>query len=399
MNGDFLRAKAGEIVDAAGNKIVLRGINLGCWLNMEGYILGGRNIPEKKFKRVFSRINGLQETREFTRLFRDNFVREDDFRNIQDMGFNCVRLPFNYRLALSAAGVSYLKKAIAWCRKYGLWAILDLHAAPGSQNPDWHADSEGEVLLWKERRYQNKFIAVWERLAGIFKEETVIAGYDILNEAVTPNHSAVRRLYKETTAAIRKIDTNHMVFLEGFPWGQDMESIGPPWDDNLVYSIHFYMPVEFTFGFMKGLRYPGDINGKHWSKKELSAFLQSCYDLKKKWAVPLFVGEFGQNSRCPYCHQEFQWLKDTVDLFTRFGLHWTYWTYKAVGHHIYPDGLYQYLNSPPWVGREKPVSGWENYWHLWKKYKRSIVESWKTEHFVQNKSVADILTAAVHTLP
>ena len=47
-------------------------------------------------------------------------------------------------------GFEHLDRAIALCRKYGLLAILDLHAAPGGQNPDWHSDNlRGESLFWE----------------------------------------------------------------------------------------------------------------------------------------------------------------------------------------------------------------------------------------------------------
>ena len=37
----------------------LRGVNLGGWLLMEGYLLGGRNIPEREFKERKRNWRGL----------------------------------------------------------------------------------------------------------------------------------------------------------------------------------------------------------------------------------------------------------------------------------------------------------------------------------------------------
>ena len=104
----------------------IRGVNLGSWLLMEGYILGGRNIPESAFKDAFRKAHGKIELEKFERIFRNNFVRENDFKNIKAMGANTVRLPFNYRLlesgpfAYSSEGFSYLEKAFSWARKNGI---------------------------------------------------------------------------------------------------------------------------------------------------------------------------------------------------------------------------------------------------------------------------------------
>jgi len=387
---NLLQVKKGNIVSGDGKPVILKGINFGSWLNMEGYILGGRNISEHAFKDNFRSLNGEAALAEFTRLFRDNFIREADFKKVKNLGFNCIRLPFNFRLVKSK-DIYYLEKAVKLCAKFGLYCILDMHAAPGSQNPDWHADSDGEVLIWKDKSYQREFISCWETLADKFKGEEAVAGFDILNEPVTSQSKWVLELYKKTVSAIRQIDKKHIIFLEGNPWGQNIEFFNRPWEENLVYSIHFYEPIDFTFGFMRQLKYPGRIRGKYWSKAQLRQALQKYYKIKKKWQVPIYVGEFGQNSRCPHCSREFSWLRDTLDLFRECGFHWTYWTYKAVAGPFYPDGLYQYLDNPLWLGRQRAIPGWENYYYLWKKYKKEIIVSWKTESFALNPVAAKYL--------
>jgi aryl-phospho-beta-D-glucosidase BglC (GH1 family) len=391
MMEGFLQVKKDNIVNEKGKRIILKGLNLGGWLMMEGYILGGRNIPEYKFKMDFTRFQNKGRLAQFTRLFRENFIRKLDFKVIQESGFNCVRIPFNFRL-IQDGDFSYLKIAIEWCKKYGLYCILDLHAAPGSQNYEWHSDSPGEALLWKDKKYQKEFIRIWQMLVSEFKNEKAIAGFDILNEPVCKEEKILLNLYREAVKEIRKIDQKHIIFLEGNNWAQEVEFLGKPWDNNLVYSMHFYPPLEFTFGFVRNLRYPGRIYDKFYSKADLRRILLRYHKLKKKWQVPIYVGEFGQNSRCPYCHRELQWLKDTLSLFKGFNFHWTYWTYKAVASGIYPDGLYQYIKNPPWVCRHDTVFGWETYFHLWEKYKRDIVHSWHTESFKENKALSGLFS-------
>ncbi|MBU4224732.1 MAG: hypothetical protein KKC71_02785, partial [Chloroflexi bacterium] len=63
----------------------------------------------------------------------------------------------------------------------------------------------------------------------------------------------------------------------------------------------FYHPVEFTFNFHKGLRYPGVILGEYWDINTIRKKLKSYYNYSRKWNVPIFAGEFGMNSRCQGC--------------------------------------------------------------------------------------------------
>ncbi len=384
-----LKVRKENIVDEKGKEIILKGLNLGGWLLMEGYILGGRNIPEHQFKNKFFQIYGKDALKQFTKLFRENFIRESDFKIIKNLGFNCLRVPFNFRVV--EGGFTYLERVVNFCRKYQIYCILDLHAAPGSQNIDWHSDSSSKALLWKDKKYQERFIHICQVIASRFKGEEAIAGFDILNEPVYKDERVILKLYKDTVKAIREIDRERIIFLEGNQWAQRVEFMGKPWDENLAYSIHFYNPLEFTFGFVRNLRYPGKIFGRYFSKENLRKALMRYYKIKKQWQVPIFVGEFGVNSRCPYCHKEFNWLKDTLDLFKEFGFSWTYWTYKAAASGIYPDGVYQYLGNPAWLSRQEPVLGWETYYRLWKRYKKDIVESWKTEEFKENKALSSLL--------
>lgn len=399
----MLTIKNNNIINSKGRKVFLRGVNLGGWLMMEGYILHGRNISEKSVKAEMIRRYGKKETDNFTNAFRDNFIKEKDFRNIASLGFNCIRLPFNHKLienqdkkfSINKSGIKLLKKAVSWCKKYNIYCILDMHAAPGSQNQDWHSDSDGEMFLWKDKKRQERYFRLWEVLARVFKNDETVAGYDILNEPVikTNGRKILRPFYKEAVKRIRAVDNKHIIFLEGNIWSQRPEDIGEPFGANLCYSVHFYPPLDFTFNFHRGLKYPGRINREYWNINKVERILKTYRDYSKKWNVPVFVGEFGVNRRFGERSGELDWVRDALKCFKEFKFHWTYWTYKAIANNVFPDGIYQYMANPPWVNRQGPVYGFENYYALWKGSKKDIIESWKTVNFTKNKALSNLLAS------
>jgi aryl-phospho-beta-D-glucosidase BglC (GH1 family) len=381
-----------NIVDQKGKKVYLRGVNLGAWLMMEGYFLHGRNFGEHIFKREFARANGQKELQNFTRLYRKNFVSYQDIKRIKKQGANCVRIPFNHRIISQEKDFNFLDNVIKWCKRESVWCILDLHAAPGAQNPDWHSDSDGQAKLWKKKSLQKQYFAIWRRIAKRYKNETTIAGYDVLNEPMPANPKILPKFYARVIKEIRKVDKNHILFLEAHNYGQNLKILGQPKGKNIAYSIHVYQPINFTFNFQPHLSYPGKIDGKYWGKKRVYDYIAQYQKLSEKWQVPIFVGEFGINYRSPKRYGELRYLGDVLDCFRKFGFHWTYWSYKAIAGDLYPDGIWQYLPNSAWVKREGPILGWENFYSLWKTHNTQIAASWKTNKFRENKYISRLLS-------
>jgi len=396
----MLKVQNKTIVTPQGKPVRLRGVNLGGWLMMEGYILHAPNRPVKLFKEQFAHQHGIRALRDFEKKFYDHFIQESDFKKIAQLGFNCLRVPFHYALVeqspyqYSQEGLRYLDRAVAWAEKYKIYVILDLHAACGAQNNDWHSDSAGKAALWLYQSYQQRTYALWEFLAKRYRGKNWVAGYDLLNESVMEDTKLLNKFYRELIRKVRSVDDGHILFVEGNRWAQDLDCLEQLDDDNLVLSIHCYVPLEFTCHFIPHLHYPLESGPQRFGKADLRKLLNHYHKIAQRRKCPVYVGEFGVHYR-QGLYGEDQWLRDIVDIFEELGFHWTYWTYKAVKNNIFPDGIYSYMENPPWVNRQGPLHGWEMYTALWPENHRAMIQSWHTENFQENPPIISALKNAL----
>lgn len=379
----MLKISGKHIVDPQGKKVRLTGIAIGGWLMMEGYMLGGGNLPEHSFK---EKLGDKKE--EFTREFRNRFVSPQDVQIIKKLGFNCVRLPFNYRVLEEAGwGIEYFKKIVEQFTDEKIYVILDMHAAPGAQNKDWHSDSRGVSEFFDKGEHRQHFLKLWDQLSKTFKDNQYVAGYDVLNEPVTDKTNILRQVYKDVISVIRQNGDDHIIFLEGNYWAQQVEFMEDLLGENITFSIHFYEPTLFTFNHLPNLTYPGRIKGVQWNKSYIAKFLKRY----AKYNVPIYCGEFGIASRCVHCQKEYNWVRDVLRIFKDYGFHWTYWTYKSVGGMTYPDGLYQLFDDTGVIGRETEHPGMDNIVLKLKEDPQKVYNVFDTRNFQLNKKLARIL--------
>ena len=385
----FLSARNG-LITQGGKPVHLKGVNLGGWLMPEGYFVHAPNRGYHLFQAGFLKACGPKTLHDLEREFRAAYIQEEDFARIAALGFNCIRLPFHFALleespyVYSHEGVRILDEALRWAKMHGLRVILDMHAVPGAQNEDWHSDSDGKARFWTNRNFQLRACALWEYLAERYKNDPTVAGYDILNEPVLDDPAPLNAYYKRVIKAVRAVDPNHIMFIEGNRWGQDIACLDEFADDNLVLSIHNYVPLEFTFNFMPGLRYT------NIDRAPLKKVIDDALALARRSGRALYCGEFGVNSRDGF-YGEGRWLSDILAQFNEEGIHWTYWTWKAVKNAMYPDGVRSYGPNPPWVNRQGPLCGWETWHETWPMSSAEMVASWKSEAFVENEAIIKAL--------
>lgn len=306
----FYVTKGPNILDASGKPVVLRGVGLGGWLMPEGYMLkiaapdGG---SPTSIRNQITALVGEQASNAFYAEYQKNYVKEADIKAIKEWGFDHIRLPFHYKVFYDPTtdqfledGFDLLDDFIRWCKKYDLMIILDMHATPGAQNHLNISDSDGTARLWTEPEpYQKQTIKIWEEFAIRYKDETQIIGYDLINEPVLPegyNVALFRKFYTDLIGAVRKIDTNHIMFVEGNWFATDFTGLTPPMDDNMVYAFH-----------------------KYWNETSLNT-IQYLIDIRNEFQVPLWLGESGENSN--------SWFYEVTRMVESQNIGWNWWTHK-----------------------------------------------------------------------
>ncbi len=145
-----------------------------------------------------------------------------------------------------------------------------------------------------------------------------------------PDFSALNDIYRRAAETIRKVDTRHILFLEGDLFASRYSSMDTSFDDTIVCSSHNYTDAGFGPG-----AYPGVIAGEYWDSQTMENKLiaHEGFEFAQQRNLPLWVGEFGPalNGPAEEKSDRLRAVSDQIALFNRYGIHWTAWTYKDMG--------------------------------------------------------------------
>lgn len=325
----MLKADGKRIVNAEGQTVLLRGVNVGGWLVQEAWMnLTNAPCQAEAFQTLDARFG--RETRErLFSVYEDNYLTEADFDNIQSLGMNVVRIPFAWWNILTDEGTlradafDRLDWAVRCCAERGMYVILDLHAARGSQN---NQDNSGEMNgsnLWKQPLYQDQTVLLWEQVAAHYRDEPAVAAYDLLNEPGGDFKSTgvtQWEFFDRAYQAIRAIDPAHIIMMESC-W--DPENLPAPerygWE-NVVYQYHFY-------------KWNAD---NDYRAQKLNVDVKLHKLALADYPVPSFLGEFT-------LFQSMEAWTYALNAYSDAGMGWTIWTYKVTGDSTW--GLYNVFGN------------------------------------------------------
>lgn len=310
----FVRVSGQDLIQPDGSKLFIKGTNLGNWLNPEGYMFGFSKTNSPRFiDEMFSQLVGPDFTTVFWEQFKDNYITRKDVEFIASTGANTIRLPFHYKLftdedymGLKAGqdGFSRVDSVVNWCRDNHLYLILDMHDAPGGQTGDNIDDSYGYPWLFDSEASQQLFCDIWRKIAAYYKNETVILGYELINEPIAPYFSNMEELnskleavHKRAVKAIREVDTNHIILIGGAQWNGNFKPFkDSKYDDKLMYTCH---------------RYGGE---------PTQAAIQEIINFRDSVNLPMYMGEIGHNTD--------EWQAAFCRVMEENNIGYTFWPYK-----------------------------------------------------------------------
>ena len=328
-SNDFLKVNGTQIrkQKGTGDIVYLRGTNAGGWLVQEDWMNPTNASDQKTMMTTLANRFGASKRDELVSTYENNYWTTQDFDNCAEMGMSVIRLPFTYMNLcddngnLKSNAFDRLDWFVQNCSQRGMYVILDMHGAFGSQNGMDHSGeiNDGKQLYYNQSN-KDKTLNLWKKIAEHFKGNPAVAAYDILNEPgikAAATYSLHWDFYNEIYNTIRSKDSNHIIIMESC-W--DADNLPRPsqygWT-NVAYEYHYY-----------------PWSAQNSSDAQKSYFSSKVSDIANhNYGVPTFVGEFT-------CFEQAEGWKAAMSTFNGQGWHWTTWSYKVTGNSSW--GIYNH---------------------------------------------------------
>lgn len=206
-----------------------------------------------------------------------------------------------------------------------------MHTVPGGQNVDWHSDnSTNYAAFWEYKDHQDRTVWLWEQIAGRYRGNPWVAGYNPLNEPCDPEHIRLPAFYERIERAIRAVDPDHILWLDGNTFAMEWKGFDKVLP-NCVYSMHDYSAM----GFPTGQRYKGTAEQKELLERQ---YLRKAEFMRRK-GTAIWNGEFGPVYADPQVdadadtinEERYNLLGEQLRIYDKYQIHWSIWLYKDIG--------------------------------------------------------------------
>lgn len=241
-----------------------------------------------------------------------------------------------------------------------------MHTLPGGQSPGWHADNTtAYAAFWDYKDHQDRTVWLWEQIAARYKGNPWVAGYNPINEPCDPKHVRLPAFYKRLEAAVRKVDPDHILWLDGNTFAMEFRGFDEVLP-NCVYALHDYS----NMGFPTGSPYKGTAE----DKQSLLAQFTRKSEWQRAHKTAIWNGEFGPVYANPKYEPEaeqinqdrYNLLGEQMRIYDEAQIPWSIWLYKDIGLqgmvHTSPDSPWNKLIGP-FVEKKKrlQLDSWGKY--------------------------------------
>lgn len=265
---------------------------------------------------------------------------EEDFIWINELGFNFVRLPMDYRhwtdpddwTSLKEEVLKEIDEAVDFGQKYDIHVCLNFHRAPGytvAQPPE-------PLSLWDNQEAVDTCALHWKHFARRYQGVSSHAlSFNLFNEPGGISAEKHLRVVSQVLEAIRHEDTERLVFCDGRMWGrvppEELLSLG------VAGATRGYEPIQLTHylaSWLEGAdrfplpQYPIQRNNTTVDKKWLKEKQIDPWKALEEKKMPVMVGEFGAFSKTPHA-VVLAWMEDCLSLWKEAGWGWAMWNFRG----------------------------------------------------------------------
>jgi endoglucanase len=252
------------------------------------------------------------------------------FKMIRQAGFNHVRInlhplrdrAFGEGNKLSDSWLSTLDWATDSATAAGLMIILDFH--------------EFTTMSKDPAPLKDRFLSFWKQVSERYKDRPATVLFEILNEPHDKlNAELWNQYFTEALAVIRATNPTRTVIIGPTQWngiGQLDTLKLPETDRNIIATVHFYNPFEFTH---QGAAWSSqkDKSGIPWNATpEEQKAITDSFDKAQTWSQankrPLYLGEFGAYDKAEMSSRV-RYLDFVTRQAEKRGWSWGYWQFDS----------------------------------------------------------------------
>ncbi|KAF4453424.1 murein transglycosylase [Fusarium austroafricanum] len=328
----------------------IRGVNLGSlfvyepWIDSQEWANTGCEGQKPEFDCVINK--GQDAADKNFQAHWKLWINQTDLDEMLSYGLNTIRVPLGYWLKeglvdksehFPKSGLEYLTQLCGWASDRGFYIILDLHGAPGAQEPNqpFTGQYTPTVGFYSDYNY-GRTIEWLEWMAGIIHTKTEyrnVGMLELVNEPLNWDKtvdSLRKTYYPKAYSAIRKVEDNLKVSSNN---RLHIQMMGSLWGSGK--PIEFLSDASFTaFDDHRYLKWDTSVEVSQ------DAYIKTSCSDDRNTDGPTIVGEWSlavpdnvekTDAWSPQNQKEFytKWFSAQVHSYEKYTLGWVFWTWKA----------------------------------------------------------------------
>jgi endoglucanase len=229
---------------------------------------------------------------------------------------------------------------------------------------DIHPESDYKKRVSTKGEGVERFVMLWRKLAAHYADRNPdLIFYEIMNEPEERDPYRWMGVQARAAAAIREVAPKNTIIAAGANWSgiSDLLLQEPLQDGNVIYTFHFYEPMQFTHqgaswtgtwpALTRDIPYPPtdeslqnslaevpDAHSKyelehywldHWDARRIRMQIDAAAGWGKLHNVPLICNEFGVHRPVAPADSRMRWIHDVRAALEADNIGWTMWDYRG----------------------------------------------------------------------